>query len=137
MKNRKEKATFSLRPSRREFVYGTGASLGALALTDLLAIEKGPGPLAAKAPMHPAKAKAVIMLFMEGGPSQVDTFDPKPELNRLHLTESKRTEGLATGKRFYVGSPFKSRKVGQSGICLLYTSPSPRDLSTSRMPSSA
>ena len=66
--------------------------------------------------MHPAKAKAVIMLFMEGGPSQVDTFDPKPELNRLHLTESKRTEGLATGKRFYVGSPFKSRKVGQSGI---------------------
>ncbi len=116
MKNRKEKATFSLRPSRREFVYGTGASLGALALTDLLAIEKGPGPLAAKAPMHPAKAKAVIMLFMEGGPSQVDTFDPKPELNRLHLTESKRTEGLATGKRFYVGSPFKSRKVGQSGI---------------------
>jgi hypothetical protein len=66
--------------------------------------------------MHDAKAKAVIMLFMEGGPSHIDTFDPKPELNRLHLKASKRTKGLAKGKRFYVGSPFKSRKVGNSGI---------------------
>jgi hypothetical protein len=66
--------------------------------------------------MHPAKAKACIMLFMEGGPSQVDTFDPKPKLNELHVTESKRTKGLATGSRFYVGSPFKSRKVGNAGI---------------------
>jgi hypothetical protein len=73
-------------------------------------------PLSPKPPMHPAKAKACIMLFMEGGPSQVDTFDPKPELNALHGTESTRTEGLATGKRFYVGSPFKSRKVGNAGI---------------------
>lgn len=104
---------------RRDFFYGLGASLGSLALTDLLAGEAGAkegGPLSPKPAMHPAKAKAVIMLFMEGGPSHVDTFDPKPELNRLHLKESKRTEGLATGKRFYVGSPFNSRKVGQSGI---------------------
>lgn len=109
-------------PSRRNFLYGLGSSLGALALTDLLAKEgiaatgSTKNPLAPKQPMHQPKAKAVIMLFMEGGPSQVDTFDPKPELDRLHVTESKRTEGLATGKRFYVGSPFKSRKVGQSGI---------------------
>ncbi len=107
---------------RREFMYGLGSSLGALALTDILASDgvastsEKAGPLSPKPPIHPAKAKAVIMLFMEGGPSQVDTFDPKPELNKLHLTESKRTEGLATGKRFYVGSPFKSRKVGESGI---------------------
>lgn len=102
---------------RRNFLYGLGSSLGALALTDLQAAEKQTrSPLSPKAPMHPAKAKAVIMLFMEGGPSQVDTFDPKPELDRLHLKESKRTKGLATGKRFYVGSPFKSRKVGKSGI---------------------
>ena len=106
---------------RREFLFGLGSSLGALALTDLLAKDgyaatEAAGPLSPKPPMHPAKAKAVIMLFMEGGPSQVDTFDPKPELNKLHKTESKRTEGLATGKRFYVGSPFKSRKVGESGI---------------------
>lgn len=102
---------------RRDFLYGLGSSLGALALTDLQAAEKqAQSPLSPKPPMHPAKAKAVIMLFMEGGPSQVDTFDPKPELTRLHLKESKRTKGLATGKRFYVGSPFKSRKVGKSGI---------------------
>ena len=102
--------------SRREFLYGLGSSLGAVALTDLLAKEGlaapdlAAGPLSPKPPMHPAKAKNVIMLFMEGGPSQVDTFDPKPELNKLHVTESKRTSGLATGKRFYVGSPFGTAK---------------------------
>lgn len=103
---------------RRDFLYGLGSSLGALALTDMLSAEEKQqaGPLAPKKQMLPAKAKACIMLFMEGGPSQVDTFDPKPKLNALHVTESKRTKGLATGKRFYVGSPFKSRKVGQSGI---------------------
>ena len=102
---------------RREFLYGLGSSLGALALTDLQAAENtAQNPLAPKPPMVPPKAKAVIMLFMEGGPSQADTFDPKPDLNSLHLKESKRTNGLATGKRFYVGSPFKSRKVGNNGI---------------------
>lgn len=109
---------------RRNFLYGLGSSLGAVALTDLLAkdarsadaVTASAGPLSPKPPMHPAKAKAVIMLFMEGGPSQVDTFDPKPELDRLHRTESTLTDGLATGKRFFVGSPFKSRKVGQSGL---------------------
>ena len=98
--------------SRRDFLYGLGASLGAVALTDLLGQEvrgeSSVSPLAVKQPMHPARAKAVIMLFMEGGPSHIDTFDPKPELSRLNVTESKRTSGLATGKRFYVGSPFGS-----------------------------
>lgn len=112
---------------RREFLFGLGASLGALALTDLQGAEKQAspkrptgqvvvGPLAPKRPMHEPKAKAVIMLFMEGGPSQVDNFDPKPKLNEAHLTESTRTAGLANGKRFFVGSPFKSRKVGNAGI---------------------
>ena len=105
--------TASLR--RRDFLYGLGSSLGTVAMTDLLAKEAA-GPLALKKPMHTPKAKAVIMLFMEGGPSQVDTFDPKPALNAKHKTESKRTAGLANGFRFYVGSPFKSRKVGQSGL---------------------
>ncbi|MBX2851805.1 MAG: DUF1501 domain-containing protein [Phycisphaeraceae bacterium] len=107
--------------TRRDFLCGLGASLGSLAFTDLLAAESAAvptaaGPLAAKPPMHPAKAKACIMLFMEGGPSQVDTFDPKPALNRLHKTESKSTRGLETGYKFYVGSPFGSRKVGESGL---------------------
>ncbi len=102
---------------RREFLYGLGSSLGALALTDLQARETAAaGPLAPKQPMLEPKAKAVIMLFMEGGPSHVDTFDPKPGLNALHLRESTRTAGLANGKRFFVGSPFKARKVGESGI---------------------
>lgn len=106
---------------RRDFLYGLGSSLGALALTDLLAAEQkgqsaAPAPLAPKQPMFTPKAKAVIMLFMEGGPSQADTFDPKPKLNELHLSESKLTAGLETGKKFYVGSPFKSRKVGNAGI---------------------
>jgi len=107
---------------RRDFLYGLGSSLGALAMTDLLSAEQqrsrksSGGPLAVKPPMHPAKAKAVIMLFMEGGPSQVDTFDPKPKLSELHLTASTRTAGLANGKRFFVGSPFGARKVGNAGI---------------------
>ncbi|MEM7559292.1 MAG: DUF1501 domain-containing protein, partial [Planctomycetota bacterium] len=80
--------------SRRSFLFGLGSSLGALALTDLQAAEKNAaGPLEPKKPMHAAKAKAVIMLFMEGGPSQTDTFDPKPKLNSLHLSESTRTAG--------------------------------------------
>ena len=77
--------------SRRNFLYGLGASLGSLALTSLLQAEdKLPAasaelapmasPLSPKPPMHPAKAKNVIMLFMEGGPGHMDTFDPKPEL---------------------------------------------------------
>ncbi len=107
--------------SRREFIYGLGASLGGVAMTDLLAadpLSSGPsgGPLMPKKPMHTPKAKNVIMLFMEGGPSQVDTFDPKPKLQELHKQESQSTAGLGTGFRFYVGSPFGSRKVGNSGI---------------------
>ncbi len=110
--------------NRREFMYGLGASLGSVALSSMLHADEQKvakaiaeqAPLAPKVPLLKPRAKNVIMLFMEGGPSHVDTFDPKPELNRLHLKESKRTAGLATGKRFYVGSPFKTRKVGQSGI---------------------
>jgi len=103
---------------RRQFLYSLGASLGAVALTDLMAKEPAiqSGPLAPKEPMLPAKAKAVIMLFMEGGPGHMDTFDPKPELTRLHKTESKSTRGLASGFRFYVGSPFQFNKVGDNDI---------------------
>ena len=101
---------------RRDFLYGLGASLGSVALTSMLkADEQKPDDLPPSS-HHPARAKACIMLFMEGGPSQVDTFDPKPKLSELHVTESTRSAGLATGKRFYVGSPFGSRKVGESGI---------------------
>ena len=106
--------------ARRNFLYGTGASLGAVAFNALLNAEESKpavsSPMAPKTPLLPAKAKAVIMLFMEGGPGQMDTFDPKPDLNRLHKKESKRAKGQETGFKFYVGSPFGFRKVGQSGI---------------------
>jgi Protein of unknown function (DUF1501) len=76
-------------PSRRELLVRGGAGFGALALNYLLqtdrtaAASEAANPLAAKKPHFPAKAKSVIFLFMEGGPSHLDLFDPKPELQRL------------------------------------------------------
>src|SRR5687767_328597 len=78
--------------SRREFLARAGGGLGLLALADLLqshasAESNGPtggGLLAPRRPHFAAKAKAVIWLFMEGGPSGVDLFDRKPELERSH-----------------------------------------------------
>ncbi len=109
---------FSSAATRREFLYGLGASMGSVALTGVMAKEAATaaGPLVPKKPMFPARAKNVIMLFMEGGPGHMDTFDPKPELTRLHKKESKSTRGLATGFKFYVGSPFGFDKFGQSGM---------------------
>ena len=103
--------------SRRSFLYSLGASLGSVAASSLLAEESaGGGPLAPKQPMLPARAKNVIMLFMEGGPGHMDTFDPKPALTQLHKQESKLTGGLEKGFKFFVGSPFSFRNVGESGI---------------------
>ena len=105
-------------PTRREFVYGLGASLGSVALTSLLAAESR-GPLAPKAQQVPAKAKRCIFLMMEGGPSHIDTFDPKPMLEKLHLKEfvreGKQKSAMESGKRYYVKSPFKFAQHGQSG----------------------
>src|SRR5690606_26435111 len=76
--------------TRRDFLMRGGAGFGALALTHLLgeaAAAEGRaalrGPLAAKAAHLAPRAKSVIFLFMEGGPSHLDTFDPKPLLNKL------------------------------------------------------
>ncbi len=105
--------------SRREALYGLGASLGSVALSSLLSSEAkaaSESPLAPKAPGRPGRAKNVIMLFMEGGPGQMDTFDPKPELTRLHKSESKLSAGQEKGFKFFVGSPFGFRKVGDTGI---------------------
>ena len=110
---------FSTPISRRNFLCGLGASLGSVAMTDMFAADgvnvPKLGPLAPKAPMIPAKAKRVIMLFMEGAPGHMDTFDPKPELQRLHKSESTLAKEGDPFK-FFVGSPFQSRQVGESGI---------------------
>ncbi len=74
-------------------------------------------PLAVKPPQFPASAKRVIFLFMNGGPSHVDTFDPKPKLTEYHgkpLPYSNLPTERRTGAAF--GSPFKFQKHGQSGI---------------------
>ena len=100
-----------------------GASLGSIAFTSLMADEvfagEKPGPLSVREPHIPAKAKNCIFLMMEGGPSHIDTFDPKPVLDRLHLKEFNRAgkdkSAMESGKRYYVRSPFKFGKHGQSG----------------------
>src|SRR5688500_14467619 len=79
--------------TRRSFLYGLGLSLGSAALASLSQAEEKPaGPLAPKQPHHASKAKACISLFMEGGPSHIDTFDPKPKLAELHLQEFTRQD---------------------------------------------
>src|SRR4051794_26388484 len=77
--------------NRRAFMYRLGYGLGGLAFTSLLAQQQArAGVLAAKKPMVPTKAKACIFLLMEGGPSHIDTFDPKPKLAELHMKEFVR-----------------------------------------------
>lgn len=76
--------------SRREFLLRSGGGFGALAATYLLSQEKahassasGVSSLAPKMPHYYGKAKSVIFLFMDGGPSHIDLFDPKPRVNEL------------------------------------------------------
>jgi len=108
-------------PTRRDFVYGLGASLGSVAFSALLAGEAAarPGPLTPRPPHRAAKAKSCIFLMMEGGPSHLDTFDPKPALERLHLKEfvreGREKSAMESGKRYFVRSPFQFRKAGASG----------------------
>ncbi len=111
--------------SRRDMLGQCGVGMGLLGLqallsdSGLLAAEaKGDSanPLAPKAPHFAPKAKRVIHLFANGGPSQVDTFDPKPELAKYAgkaLPLTLRTE-RKTGAAF--PSPFKFQKYGKSGI---------------------
>ncbi|MCP4468696.1 MAG: DUF1501 domain-containing protein [Halieaceae bacterium] len=106
--------------NRREFLYGINGGLGALAFHSMLQAEQAKGPLAPKVAHFPkAKAKHCIFLYMEGGPSHIDTFDPKPMLDKLHLKEFQRSgkeqSAMSSGKRYYVKSPFKFRKAGKSG----------------------
>ena len=100
---------------------GFGAlSLGSLLGSELQGAEPGPSSpfstLAERPPHFPAKAKRIIHIFANGGPSQVDTFDPKPLLNEWHgrkLPLDLKTERI-TGAA--MGSPFEFKKYGQSGI---------------------
>ena len=108
--------------TRRELLQRCGMGFGAMALGSMLAPEiasaaEAANPLLPRSPHFPAKAKHVIHLFMNGGPSHMDTFDPKPALARYAgqplPMENLRTE-RPTGAA--LPSPFKFQKHGQSGI---------------------
>ena len=78
--------------SRRRFLYHAGAGLGSLALADVLGGSVAAAQTSSRGALgtghHAATAKRVIFLFMAGAPSQLETFDYKPELTRLHGTEA-------------------------------------------------
>jgi len=104
--------------TRRQFLGRVGMGLGGLslaALLDPLDLVAAPGEtallnsLAPRAPQFPAKAKAVIHIFAQGAPSQVDTWDPKPLLTKMD-NRIIADGGVA------MGSPFKFQRYGKSGI---------------------
>ena len=105
---------------RREALRQMGAGFGSLALTALLAQDaSASGPLAVREPHFAPKAKRVIMLFMFGGPSHIDTFDPKPRLRRDNgkpLPFAKpRVISFPRRAGDLIASPFEFRKHGESG----------------------
>ncbi len=124
--NKKHPDRLKLGLQRRDFLYGLTASLGSIAFTSMLQSPKSAFGETLHFPK--AKAKHCIFLYMEGGPSHIDTFDPKPKLDELHLTEFNRNDqkqsAMSSGKRYYVKSPFKFRQAGESGadMCVLWES---------------
>src|SRR5579864_4838265 len=116
--------------SRRDFLFNAGSGLGALALGSMLdkdgllpaaAAANIPDPLKPKPPHFRPTAKSVIWLFMEGGPSHLDTFDPKPALAKLEgqpMPESfgKVVTAMGTGNNSLMASRRTFKQYGQSGI---------------------
>lgn len=125
--NRKSRDFFHSKPavSRRDFLMRAGGGLAGVALAGILGQEKAFGgrlnPLAAKVAHHKATAKSVIFLFMQGGPSHLDMFDPKPLLNQLsgqRLPDSFKEPVTAMGEQgsALLGSPREWKQHGQSGL---------------------
>src|SRR5260370_34292 len=129
------------RMSRREMLRRAGLGFGTWALLDLLtrdgkiAAKSVDNPLASKAPHEPARAKHVIFLFMQGGPSQIDTFDPKPLLNQHHgqPLPPSISRGLqlqfTQGDAAILGSPQSLRNGGSPVLYLDSPNQSPDDKS--------
>jgi len=103
--------------SRRHFLRQSGMGMGSLALAQLMGRESSAEGLPTGGVHFPGKAKAVIHIFLNGGMSQVDTFDPKPELTRRNGQELP-FDNLLTERRTGVAlaSPFTFNKHGESGI---------------------
>ena len=120
--------------SRREMLRQAGFGFGAWALLDLLQRDAAhaahaDNPLAAKAPPLPAHARRVIFLFMQGGPSHIDTFDPKPLLTKLHGQPLPPSAVNGLQLQFtktdasILGSPQTFTKCGKSGLQIADTYP--------------
>ncbi|MDA7632859.1 DUF1501 domain-containing protein [bacterium] len=114
---------------RRAFLNQVGGGLGLVALNSLFRqdglVNAGPStvsvdPLAPKLPHFAARAKRCIFLMMDGGVSQMDTFDPKPKLASMAGKVFTRNEKLKSnqngGTRYFTASPFKFKKHGQMGM---------------------
>ncbi|MCH2398088.1 MAG: DUF1501 domain-containing protein, partial [Pirellulales bacterium] len=117
--------------SRREFLWETGAGFTGLALLDLLSrdgffdrlraedVQKVQGLLAPRKPHFEPGATRCVFLFMNGGPSQVDTFDPKPLLEKHH--DTKYDGGIEVGSNgrpigYLMKSPFPFQQHAESGL---------------------
>src|SRR5215471_5363251 len=115
-----------IRPSRREWISSLTGGLGSVGLLGMLSDQricrastsaKVASPAATKFPNFPPKAKANIVLFMVGGPSQLDMFDPKPSLSKyqgqrpssVELRTERTTGGL-------LPSPFEFKQYGPGGV---------------------
>ena len=108
--------------SRRDVLRNSALGIGSLGLAGildqdgLLGATRESSPLSPKEAHHPPKAKRIIHFFLNGGPSHVDTFDPKPELTRQDGKSlgSNLTTERKTGAAF--ASPFKFKQYGESGL---------------------
>src|SRR3954464_4496991 len=116
--------------TRRDFLATSASGIGTLALASLFAKDgllatarAGTGPMTVRTPHFAPRAKACICFYMEGGPSQMDLFDPKPKL--LELDGQKLPESMTKNVRFaflqkdtatIMGSHREFKKYGQSGM---------------------
>jgi hypothetical protein len=111
--------------TRRDFIRLAGGGFGSLAFAAMAASEEtraqSTNPFLPKEPHFAPRAKSVIFLFMEGGPSHVDLVDPKPELTRMHgkplpASFGKVITPMGTGGNMLLASKRKFKKYGQSGL---------------------
>jgi hypothetical protein len=133
--------------NRREIISSCGGAFGLLALRGLLerdllageppsqdrsnldqsSLDRSKNPLALQPPHFPAKAKAVIFLFMYGGPSHIDLFDPKPTLTKIHgqpIPAFRQEDAFRKGSRNVAfASPYQFTKQGDAGIEISETFP--------------
>jgi hypothetical protein len=104
---------------RRQLFQRVGAGFPALALLDLLARDGFAAEPSARPPHFPGAAKHCVFLFMNGGPSQVDTFDYKPALSRYHNSAYRGSTPIGSNNRpvgHLMQSPFQFRRHGRSGL---------------------